>query len=46
VTPEGVIKVRLTGTCRRCPMKQMTLQMSIGRVLEKEVPGVKEVVAV
>ena len=46
VTPEGVVKVRLTGACSGCPMRQMTLQMGIGRALKEEVPEVKEVVAV
>jgi len=46
VTPEGVVKVRLTGACSGCPMRQMTLQMGIGRALKKEIPEVKEVVAV
>ena len=46
VTPEGVVKVRLTGACSGCPMRQMTLQMVIGRALKEEIPEVKEVVAV
>jgi len=46
VTPEGVVKVRLTGACNGCPMRQMTLQMGIGRVLKEEIPEVKEIVAV
>jgi len=46
VTPEGVVKVKLTGACAGCPMKQMTLQMGIGRTLKEEVPEVKEIVAV
>jgi len=46
VSAEGVVKVRLTGACSGCPMRQMTLQMGIGRVLKEEVPEVKEVVAV
>jgi Fe-S cluster biogenesis protein NfuA len=46
VTLEGVVKVRLTGACSGCPMRQMTLQMGIGRALKEEVPEVKEVVAV
>jgi len=46
VTPEGVVKVRLTGACSGCPMSEMTLQMGIGRALKEEVPEVKEVVAV
>ena len=38
VTPEGVVKLRLTGACGGCPMRQMTLKMGIGRILKKEVP--------
>jgi Fe-S cluster biogenesis protein NfuA len=43
---EGVVKVRLTGACGGCPMSQMTLKMGIERHLQKEIPEVKEVVAV
>ncbi len=43
---DGVIKVRLTGACGGCPMSQMTLKMGIERLLKKEVPEVKEVLAV
>ncbi len=46
VTKDGVVKVKLTGACAGCPMRQMTLQMDIGRVLMEEVPEVKEIVAV
>jgi Fe-S cluster biogenesis protein NfuA len=46
VTPEGVVKVRLTGTCGGCPMSQMTVKMGIEKVLKKEVPEVKEVIGV
>jgi len=45
VTPDGVVKVKLTGACGGCPMSQMTLKMGIERVLREEVPEVKEVVA-
>lgn len=43
---DGIVKVRLTGACGGCPMSQMTLKMGIERHLKKEVPEVKEVVAV
>ncbi len=43
---EGVVKVRLTGACRGCPMSQMTLQMGIEKELKKQVPDVSKVVAV
>ena len=46
VTPEGIVKVKLTGACRGCPMSQMTLKMGIERVLRQEVPEIKEVVGV
>jgi Fe-S cluster biogenesis protein NfuA len=42
---DGVVKVKLTGACGGCPMSQLTLKMGIERILKKEVPGVKEVVA-
>lgn len=46
VTPNGVVKVKLTGACRGCPMSQMTLKMGIERALKREVPEVVEVVSV
>ncbi len=42
----GTVKVRLTGACGGCPMATMTLKMGIERMLKKEIPEVKEVVAV
>ncbi|PKN32727.1 MAG: hypothetical protein CVU61_16865 [Deltaproteobacteria bacterium HGW-Deltaproteobacteria-19] len=46
VSEEGVVRVRLTGACKGCPMSQMTLKMGIQRYLQREVPEVKEVVSV
>jgi Fe-S cluster biogenesis protein NfuA len=43
---DGIVKVKLTGACGGCPMSQMTLKMGIERLLKKEVPDIKEVVAV
>jgi Fe-S cluster biogenesis protein NfuA len=45
VSPDGIVKVKLTGACGSCPMSQMTLKMGIERVIKQEVPEVKEVVA-
>ena len=42
----GVVKVRLTGACKGCPMSQMTLKQGVEKLLLKEVPGLKEVQAV
>ena len=43
---DGVVSVKLTGACDGCPMAAMTLKMGIERVLRKDIPEVKEVVAV
>ncbi|MDD3250011.1 MAG: NifU family protein [Smithella sp.] len=46
VSPEGLVKVKLTGACHGCPMSQMTLKMGIEKILKQQVPSVKEVVSV
>jgi len=46
VTPDGIVKVRLTGACGGCPMSQMTLKAGVEKVVKEEVPEVKEVIAV
>ena len=46
VTPDGVVKVRLTGACHGCPMSQMTLKRGIENVIKADVPEVRSVEAV
>jgi len=46
VSEDGIVKVRLTGACRGCPMSQMTLKMGIEKALKQAVPEVKEVQSV
>jgi len=46
VTDEGVVKLRLKGSCGCCPMSSMTLKMGIERIIKEDVPGVKEVIAI
>jgi Fe-S cluster biogenesis protein NfuA len=43
---DGVVKVRLTGACKGCPMSQMTLKNGIERILRQDVPGLKTLEAV
>jgi len=43
---DGVVKVRLQGACHGCPMETMTLKQGIERTIKKEVPEVKQVIAV
>ncbi len=45
VSGDGIVKLKLTGSCGCCPMSQMTLKMGVEKVLKAEVPEVKEVVA-
>jgi Fe-S cluster biogenesis protein NfuA len=46
VSEDGVVKVKLTGACRGCPMSQMTLKMGIEKIIKQQIPAVKEVIAV
>ena len=46
VTPDGVVKVKLTGACGGCAMSTYTLKMGIEKTLKQELPEVKEVMQV
>lgn len=46
VTDEGIVKVRLKGACGGCPMSNLTLKMSIERILKEKVPEIIAVEAV
>lgn len=46
VSEDGIVKVKLTGSCGGCPFALMTLKGGIERILKQEVPQVKEVQAV
>ncbi|MDM7939351.1 MAG: NifU family protein [Methanothrix sp.] len=43
---EGIVKVKLQGSCAGCPFSQMTLKNFIEKELKKSVEGVKGVVSV
>ena len=43
---DGIVKVRLVGSCQGCPSSMMTLKAGIERAIQAEVPGVKAVEAV
>lgn len=43
---DSVVKVRLQGACKGCPMSQMTLKNGIEKFIKKEVPEVDSVEAV
>ncbi len=46
VSDDGIVKVRLTGSCEICPLSIMTLRAGIERAIMREVPGVKRIEAV
>jgi Fe-S cluster biogenesis protein NfuA len=43
---EGIVKLRMQGSCSGCPSSQMTLKMGIEGLLTRMIPEVKEVQAV
>ena len=46
INDDGIVSVRLTGSCAGCPFSQMTLKNFVERELKKNVDGIREVVAV
>jgi Fe-S cluster biogenesis protein NfuA len=40
---EGIVTLRISGTCSHCGMAEMTYNMLIAGLLKEEVPGIKEV---
>lgn len=46
ITADGVVRVRLTGACKGCPMSQQTLKGGVERMVLKDVAEVKRVEAV
>ncbi len=46
VDEDGVVKVKLKGSCAGCPMSQMTLKMGIEKILKQNVPEVRRVESV
>ena len=43
---DGVVKLRLVGSCHGCPSSMMTLKAGIERAIQSEVPEIKSVEAV
>ena len=46
VNEDGIVKVKLTGACKSCPLSIMTLRAGIERALMREVPEIRRVEAV
>ncbi len=46
ISDDGIVRVKLVGSCGNCPFAMMTLKSGIERVMKQEIPEVKEVKAV
>lgn len=46
ITDENIVKVRLQGACENCKFSYYTLRAGVEEALRKEIPEIKEVVAV
>ena len=46
LTDDLIVKVRLQGACKGCPMSMQTLKNGVEMVIKTKVPAVKDVVAV
>lgn len=46
VSEDGIVKVRLTGACKGCPMAAITLKNRVEASIKKEVPDIKKVLSV
>jgi Fe-S cluster biogenesis protein NfuA len=42
----GIVKVRLRGSCVGCPMSALTLKQGVERIIKEKVPEIKSVEAV
>lgn len=46
ITDDFIVKVKLTGTCEACPFSIHTLKAGVEQALKKEIPEIREVIAV
>ncbi len=43
---DNIVKVRLTGSCQKCPMSEVTLKEGIEKFIKSEIPSIKSVEAI
>lgn len=46
ITDDFIVKVKLIGACESCPFSLNTLKAGIEQALKKEIPEIREVVAI
>lgn len=43
---DGILKIRLTGRCSGCPSAKLTTEEMIGRIIQEELPEVKDTILI
>lgn len=43
ITEDGIVKLKLTGSCGSCPFSTYTLKLGIEKKLKEEIPQIKGV---
>ena len=46
ITPDHIVRVKLTGACKSCSMSHMTMKAGIEETIKKAIPEIKAVEAV
>ena len=46
ITDDFIVKVKLVGTCESCPFSIQTLKGGVEQAIKKEIPEIREVIAV
>lgn len=46
ITDDFVVKLELEGACGTCPMSPMTMKAGVEEALKRDIPEIKEVIAV
>jgi Fe-S cluster biogenesis protein NfuA len=46
ITDDMIIKVKLTGACEACPFSVHTLKAGVEIAIKKEIPAIREVIAI
>ena len=43
ISDEGIVELKLLGSCNTCPLRPMTLRAGIERALMHEIPEIKRI---
>ncbi len=46
VSNDGIVRVKLTGACKGCPMAAVTLKNSVEANIKREIPEIKKVLSI